>query len=269
MDGSEHFHGFCGSKVCLEDMPWVPWTSWSSPLNMGTSCSSCVRAAVVWGTQEPVASKSCQSFEEAGNHPHQGLETHPSWALTARTGFRSEEWQGNSDLVMELLLFSLSFFVYLLVQSDFSNLASQVLHRLWVQCWWVCPIRSLIQGLKALAAMDLMGWLTCGSSAPWRLSIGSQPARLPGLLYSSLPYPCWQTQSGTDPSMDLMPMIGHPIPESWPHPEPRSGCIMTLLGLSHCLDHLMITLMLYVDLCPPLGLTCWNLNPQTHKWELI
>ena len=37
-------------------------------------------------------------------------------------------------LYKELLLFSLSFFVYLLVQSDFSNLASQVLHRLWVQC---------------------------------------------------------------------------------------------------------------------------------------
>lgn len=266
MDGSENFHGFCGSKVCLEDVPWGPWISWWSPLSIGTSCPSCVEAAVVWGTQEPVASKSCQETTgwkppspRTGNTPRLSLDFQD----------RLQPW-GVADLVKELLLFSLSFFVYLLVQSDFSNPSADL--AFWVQCWWVCPIRSLTQGLKALAAMDLTGWLTCGYSALWRLRIGSQPARLPGLLYSSLsrcPCPCWQTQSGTDPSMALVPMIGHPIPESWPHPEPHSGCSMTLLGLSHCLDHLLITLVLYVDLCPPLGLTCWNLNPQTHKWDLI
>lgn len=209
--------------------------------------------SVIWGGWKPPSPR-------AGNTPKLSLDCQDRLPLWGVAGL----FRPGHGIVAVFFIF-----LYLLVQSNFSNLASQVLHRLWVQCWWVCPIRSLIQGLKALAAMDLMGWLTCGSSAPWRLSIGSQPARLPGLLYSSLPYPCWQTQSGTDPSMDLMPMIGHPIPESWPHPEPRSGCIMTLLGLSHCLDHLMITLMLYVDLCLPLGLTCWNLNPQTHKWELI
>lgn len=126
MDGNENFHGFCGSEVCLGDMPWVPWISWSSPLNIGSSCSPCVQAAAVWGTQEPVASKSCQSFEQAGNHPHQGLETHPGWALTARTGFGSEEWQGNSDLVKKLLLFSFSFFIYLF------NPTSQILPQIWL-----------------------------------------------------------------------------------------------------------------------------------------
>lgn len=275
MDGSENFHGFCGSKVCLEDVPWGPWISWWSPRVQAPAAP--LVCMLQWcGAPRNLWPQRALRKPQAGNHPHQGLETHPGWALTARTGFSPEEWQRNSDLVKELLLFSLSFFVYLLVQSDFSNpsadLTSQVLHQLWVQCWWVCPIRSLTQGLKALAAMGLMGWLTCGSSTPWRLRIGSQPARLPGLLYSSLSRcacSCWQTQSGTDPSMALIPMIGHPIPESWPHPEPYSGCSMTLLGLSHCLDHLLITLVLYVDLCPPLGLTCWNLNPQTHKWDLV
>lgn len=68
-------------------------------------------------------------------------------------------------------------FLCVFVQNSFSSfsaeLASNVLLRQRVLCWGACAIGSLIQGLKALAAIDLRDRVNYGSLVSVRLNIGS------------------------------------------------------------------------------------------------
>lgn len=152
--------------------------------SVGVSCCSCVWATVAGGTQEAWGLRELlvrqSDWKPSSPRPGNAL----GWALCARTGFGNRmvilSWPRNRPLLF-------SFLPPFQLLKSFRRPGLAVAPRLWMWCWVsICPIRCLIQDLKALADMHLKGRLNCGCLASTRFCIGSQPARLPGHLCPSL-----------------------------------------------------------------------------------